>query len=216
LALGVFFIVGVIFRGLELYPQLRFMPMRLFPVFTPLFFIFTAFYIVPKIASRERKIAAAAFALVVIALLNPFGKGMAQIRETVRSREAQRDDFQKAAIWISENTPEDALVIEPPSRRDVWYFSKRATIASYYYPPYDRLAAWRARLAELSNNVQVSGGDAAAGELETAFDKLAETQIEQLKEKYGASFLVSRGIYSYPVVFETGTYKIYQLKIAEH
>jgi len=150
-------------------------------------------------------------AVAIIALLNPFGKGVAQIRETIRTWTAPHDDFQKAAVWIAESTPADALVIEPPSRRDVWYFSKRATIVSFYYPTYDRLTTWRGRIAELTGDVRVSNGDAAPAELEAAFNGLPEAQIGKIKQKYGASYLVSRAVYSYPVLFETETYKVYQL-----
>jgi hypothetical protein len=211
IALGAFFLLGVLLRWLELYPLLRFMPMRLFPVFTPLFFIFTFFYVVPRLASAKVKLAVSLVVVAIIAPLNPLGKGAAQVRETIRTRTESPDDFQKAAVWIGENTPTDTLVVEPPSRRDVWYFSKRATIVSYYYPPYDRLTKWRGRIAELTNDARVSNGDAAAGELETAFNQLSEAQIDSIKQKYGASYLVSRGVYSYPVLFETETYKVYQL-----
>lgn len=211
IVLGVFFLLGVFLRGFELYPLLRFMPMRLFPVFTPLFFIFTAFYIVSRLGNRKQKLIAALFAVAVIALLNPFGKGLAQIRETARTWNAPRDDFQKAAVWIAENTPEESLVIEPPNRRDVWYFSKRAAVVSFYYPTYDRLTEWRGRIAELTGDVQVSSGETASDEIETAFNRLPEAQIDQMKQKYGASYLVSRAVYSYPIVFETETYKVYQL-----
>ncbi len=211
IVLGAFFLLGLAFRAFELFPLLRSMPMRLFPVFTLLFFLFTAFYFVPRIASKTNKLIAAIFVLAIIVWLNPFGKGWSQIAQTTQSRATARDDFQKAAIWIAENTPQNALVIEPPSRREVWYFSKRATLVSYYYPPYDRLTEWRARIAELTDNVEVSNGDTAAAELESAFNRLSATQIDKIKQKYGANFLVSRATYSYPVVFATETYKVYQL-----
>jgi hypothetical protein len=211
IVVGAFFLLGLILRGFELYPLLRFMPMRLFPVFTFLFFIFTVFYVVPRLDSRKHKLIVALFAVTIIALLNPFGKGLAQIRETARAWNAPRDDFQKAALWIAENTPQESLVIEPPNRRDVWYFSNRATIVSFYYPTYDRLTEWRDRIAELTENVQLSSGEAASDEIETAFNKLPAAQIEKIKRKYGANYLVSRAVYSYPVLFETETYKVYQL-----
>ncbi|MGC2234744.1 MAG: hypothetical protein WA584_01105 [Pyrinomonadaceae bacterium] len=213
IALGIFFLLGLFLRWFELYPLLRFMPMRLFPVFTLLFFIFTAFYIVPRLASRQHKLIVSLFAAAIIVLLNPFGKGLAQIRETVQSRTAPRDDFQKAALAIAEKTPKDSLIIEPPNRRDAWYFSKRATIVSFYYPTYDRLTEWRGRIAELTDNLQVSRGDTAGEEIETAFNRLSEAQIHKIKQKYGASYLVSRAVYSYPIVFETETYKVYELPL---
>jgi hypothetical protein len=211
IALGLFFAFGVVLRAFELYPLLRFMPMRLFPVFTPLFFIFTAFYIAPRLALQKQKLIVSLFAVGVIALLNPFGKGLEQIRETARTWRAPRDDFQKSALWIAGNTPNEAIIIEPPNRRDMWYFSKRAAIVSFYYPTYDRLTEWRGRIAELTENVQISNGDAAGGEIEAAFNRLSEARIDEIKQKFGAGYLVSRAVYSYPIVFETETYKVYQL-----
>jgi hypothetical protein len=211
IVLGAFFLLGVFFRWFELYPLLRLMPMRLFPVFTPLFFIFTAFYIAPRLASRKHKLIVSLFAVAVIAVINPFGKGLAQVRETARTWSAPRDDFQKSALWIAGNTPPEAIVIEPPNRRDAWYFSDRAIVVSFYYPTYDRLGEWRERLAELTGGAQVSGGDAAGDEIEAAFNRLPDARIDEIKQKYGANYLVSRALYSYPVVFETETYKVYQL-----
>ena len=209
--LGLFFAFGLLLRSVELYPLLRLMPMRLFPVFTPLFFLFTVFYIVPRVVSKRHKILVSLFAVLVIAALNPFGKGFYQIRETVQSRKAAPDDFQTASVWIAENTLPNSIVIYPPNRRDFWYYAQRGSVVSFAYPTYDRLSEWRQRVADLTGDLQISKGDVANEEIETAFNGLTIEQIERLKNKYAATHLVSRRVYSYPVIFETETYRVYQL-----
>ena len=212
ICLGAFFAFGLLLRWFELYPLLRFMPMRLFPIFTPLFFIFTAFYFVPRIASRKYKIAAAAFVVLMIAALNPFGKGYNQVRETARTWRAAPTDLQIASRWIADNTPTDALVIQPPHDREFWYYTRRAAVVSFAYPTYDRLSEWRGRINDLTGNWQISKGETASEEIEAAFNKLSIEQIEQLKRKYAATHLVSRAVYPYPVIYQTETYKVYQLR----
>ena len=209
--LGAFFFFGYVLRWFEFYPLLRLMPARLFPVFTPLFFLFTAFYFVPQIASKKNKIIALLFVILTVVLLNPFGKGYAQIRETAQTWTAAPDDLQKTSLWIAENTPKDSLIIQPPNSREFWYRSKRAAIVSFIYPTYNRLSEWRGRVADLTGNLQISNGDTANEEIETAYNRLSAAQIAALKQKYGATHLVSRAVYPYPIIFETETYKVYQL-----
>ena len=209
--LGAFFAFGLLLRWLELYPLLRFMPMRLFPVFTPLFFIFTVFYTLPRIVSRKYKIAVSLFAVLVVAALNPFGKGNNQVRETMQTWRAAPDDLQQAARWIAGNAPPDAVFIQPPQSREFWYLARRAGVGSFIYPTYDRLSEWRGRINDLTGNWRISKGEYANEEIETAYNKLSATQIERLKNKYGATHLVSRADYSYPVIYRTETYKVYQL-----
>ncbi|MDQ3129962.1 MAG: hypothetical protein M3Q99_04270 [Acidobacteriota bacterium] len=211
IALGAFFMIGFLLRWFELYPLLRLMPMRLFPILTPLFFIFTAFNFVPRLASLKQKIIVSLFVVAVVALLNPFGKGFNQIRETVRNQTAAPDDLRKTSRWIAVNTPFDAMIIQPPHSREIWYFSRRANIVSFGYPTFDRLSEWRERFADLTGNLRISKGEKAVEEIETAFNSLSAAQINDLKRKYAATHLVSRADYPFPVIFQTETYKVYQL-----
>ncbi|MFM9904945.1 MAG: hypothetical protein ACKVQJ_10290 [Pyrinomonadaceae bacterium] len=211
IALGLFFAMGLAFRIFEMFPLLRLMPMRLFPVITPLFFLYSAFYYIPRLANRQHKIVALLAVVLMIAALNPFGLGYLQVKETIQTWTAPPDDLEKTSRWIAANTPPDAIVIQPPHRRDLWYFSKRASIASFTYPTYDRLGEWRTRIGDLSRNWQVSKGETAAEELENAYNELSGEQILQIKGKYAATYLVSCAVYPYPIVFETETYKVYRL-----
>ena len=210
-ALGVFFLFGYLLRWLELYSLLRLMPTRLFPIFTPLFFLFTAFYFVSHIRQKRNKIIALVFVTLTVLLLNPFGKGYKQIRETVQTWTAAPDDLKKTSLWIAANTPPDSLIIQPPQNKEFWYWSHRAAVVSFAYPTYDRLGEWRSRLADLTGNLQISKGDIANEEIERAYNNLSAEQIVALKQKYGATHLVSRAVYPYPIIFETETYKVYKL-----
>lgn len=211
IALGAFFLFGIVLRYFEMYPLLRFMPMRLFPVFTPLFFIFTAFYTIPRLSNQKRKIIFTIFVIIIIVSLNPFEKGFVQIRETVQSWTSAPDDLEKISRWLAENAPPDAIIIQPPQNREFWYFSKRASVASYAYPTYNRLSRWHERISDLTGNARISDGEKAGEQIEEAYNRLSAEQITELKQKYGAGYLVSRAVYPYPIIFETETYKIYRL-----
>ncbi|CAN5361296.1 hypothetical protein BH10ACI2_BH10ACI2_06170 [soil metagenome] len=209
--LGVFFIFGIVLRYFEEYTLLRLMPMRLFPVFTPLLFLFSLFYLFPQLNSIKTKVAVSILAVLMIVVLDPHGMGYRLISETVESWTAKPDDLNKALSWISENTPNNALVVGPPHSRELWFLSKRAQIVSYTYPRYDRMTEWRKRIGDLSGNAVFSDPDHAMGELDTAFNDLSPNQIETIRQNYSADYLVSRAVYPYHVIFETGTYKVYQL-----
>ena len=211
IAVGAFFLFGVLLRRLELFPFLRLMPMRLFPVFTPLFFVFTAFYIFPRLENVKHKALICLFVILNAIWINPFLKGFMQARETIENQTAAPDDLQKSFVWIAKNTPADAVIIAPPQRRDVWYFSRRATVTSFAYPTYDRLSEWRERLSDLTDDAKISGGEFTGEEIERAFNNLSAEDVSALREKYRAAFLVSRAVYSYPIVLETETYRVYQL-----
>ena len=133
------------------------------------------------------------------------------MRETVESWRAKPGDLEKSLGWISENTPKDAVIIASPNNRKLWYLSNRAQIVSYIYPRYDRLTEWRKRIADVTGNVQISDRESAPETIETAFDRLSVTQIAEVEQNYSASYLLSRSVYPFPVIFETATYKVYQL-----
>lgn len=211
IALGAFFFAGIILRSLEIFPLLRFMPMRLFPVFTPLFFIFSAFYYAERLSSFKRKAAVSLFAALVVAAQNPFRVAYVQASETITAWQAAPDSFTVTSRWIANNLPPDAVVIQPPHRRDFWYHTRRAAVASFAYPPYDRLTEWRERLSDLTGGADLLNSDLSPETMEAAYNRLSHEQIDRLKIKYGATHLVSRTEYSYPIHYESEDYKVYRL-----
>lgn len=209
--LGVFFLLGIALRAAEMYPLLRFMPMRLLPVFTPVFFMFTAFHLIPKVDSVASKLKLTAFAVAIVALQNPFVNSVPQLRQTVSAWRKSPTDLQRAYQWISENTENDALILSPPFDKESWYFSKRAVVVSYRYATQDRLPEWRERVADMTDNVPLPDGLAVYTEIDAAFNRLPAEKIENLRQKYGADCLISQNSYRYPVLFESGAYKVYRL-----
>lgn len=211
IALAIFFLAAFVLRWLELFEWLRFLPVRLFPVFTPLFFGFSVFRAWSLTASKQSKILVAMFILAVVFRLNPAVLSFEAMRNTYATWTAAPDDFQATSEWIATNTPNGTIIIQPPHRRDVWYRSQRATVVSYAYQTFGRLDEWSERVKSLTSNVEIADSQNGFQIVETAFNRLSESQINEIHRHYGAKYLVSRGEYSFPVVFQTETYKIYFL-----
>ncbi len=211
IAIAGFFVLGIVLRAFELYPLLRFMPMRLFPILTPLFFVFSAFYFVEKLERWPKKALAAAYVLVILGLLQPFDAGIGRLRELKASWVAKADDREVSLKWVAENTPEDAVILTAPLGREFWHHSQRSQIVSYMYPRYDRLSEWRSRIGDLTSDVQITDRASSRREIDAAFAQLSTTQIEDLRRTYSTTHLVTRTDYPFPVLFRTETYKVYQL-----
>lgn len=211
IAIAGFFFLGILLRAFEFYPLLSLMPMRLFPILTPLFFIFSAVYFVRKLNGLAKKAVALACVLVILGLLEPFDEGIGRLRELKASWIAKPTDLDVSLKWIAANTPPDAVILAAPLGREFWYLSQRSQPVSYMYPRYDRLSEWRARIADLIANAPITDRASSSKEIETAFANLSAAQIEELQQKYATAYLVSTTDYSFPVAFRTDTYKVYQL-----
>jgi hypothetical protein len=211
IAIGAFFVLGFVLRIFEMYPLLRFMPMRLFPILTPLFFLFSAFYLIRTLAGWPGRALAAGYVLVIVGMLNPIAEGIGLLREVKASWVRQADDRELTLTWLAENTVPDAVILAAPVGKEFWYHSSRSQPVSYMYPRYDRLGEWRKRIGDLSSNVQVSIHPESIGEIEAAFDGLTYEQIDSLRREYSATHLVTRAEYSYPLLYRSGPYKVYAL-----
>lgn len=211
IAIAAFFLLGVVLRWFEAYPALRFMPMRLFPILTPLFFLFTAFYLFGRLERFVYKAIAAILVISVFGILDPIDEGIGQLRENKASWVAKPSDLVRSLTWISKNTPNDAVILAPPFGSRFWYLSQRAQIASYSYPRYDRLVEWRQRVGDASAHIEITDRATAWEKLEAGFEGLTVEQIAELKQKYGVSHLVSSTDYPFPVIFEDGNCKVYAL-----
>lgn len=211
IALAAFFLAGFILRFYEMFEWLRFLPVRLFPVFTPLFFAFTVFHFLRRREGKLLKIFVLLFVIAFIVQLNQIPSTFHQLRNTYQSWTTAPDDLQRTSAWIAANTPNGVIVIQPPHRNDVWYFSRRAAVGSFAYQTFGRLDEWRTRVADLTGNAEIAYSETTSHSVEAAFNNLSADQINEIREKYAATFLVSRAEYPSPVVFQTETYKIYLL-----
>ena len=211
MVIAAFFLLGVVWRFYEVYPALRFMPMRLFPLLTPLFFLFCGFYLLRQTQHAPVRIAAAAVMVLTFGMLHPIDEAIGQMRETKASWVTSPDDLERSLMWISQNTPQDALILAAPNNRKIYYLSQRAQIMSYSYPRYERLAEWFERLGELTGSANIPDRASSRAAIESGFERLTPEQITQLKEKHAATHLLTRAEYDFPVIFESGSYKIYSL-----
>lgn len=211
IVLGVFFAGGVLIYFCGAFSLLGYMPMRLFPLFTPLLFLYTAFYVIPRIESRTVMLAATVFVVSIIGVHDPSFNSIREIKKTVSSWRNQPDDLTQAYKWIAKNTPETSTLLNPPTSTEVWYYSERASVVAFWYPVYDRLGDWHSRIVDLTGN-SIKIDQYTLTNIESAFNALSEEEIDRLGIKYNATHLVSKTAYSYPILFETETYKVYLLK----
>jgi len=214
LFLGLFSLLGVIARLTGQYRFLFYFPFRLFPVFVPL-----AFFFCLMAACRQRallRIDARWLLILGIAGLLSLPSAAAQLIDQAKRHYEfwatfyDWDPLQRSFIWVSENTPKDAIVIMPPWRKESFYLSKRATIAHWATPRMDRFREWQERIDALVGRFTLDN-DGVAVNWQKHYNELSEGEITKMVAKYGGEYLISEGNYTYPVLFDSGTYKVYSL-----
>jgi hypothetical protein len=213
--LGLFFVLGFVARFTDNYQVLMFMPCRLFPVLLPLFFFFhlsSALHHFSSIKMRKGLVMVGCLALVMFG--NPVDIFVDTVKKHYSMWSRQEEDWEKAFKWVAKNTPNNSIIISPPWRGESFYLSQRAQIASWWVPRLDRLTEWRERLESLAGNVSGVRPETTKARLEymvAHYNQLPPTEIASLVAKYGAEYLVSSTTYGYPVIFQSGTYKVYSL-----
>ena len=213
--LGLFFVLGFLARLTENYKLLILMPCRLFPVLLPLFFFFCLISTLHQWSSiKGGKRLMVVGLLALAAFGNPVTLFVNRVTYHYELWTRQEEDVQKAFKWIANNTPPDSVIISPPWRGDSFYHTRRAQVASWWLPRFDRLTEWRERLESLGGDVSsVKDGTTRSRvkHMEEHYNQLTATDIAFLREKYGTDYLVSSAQYSYPVLLNAGTYKVYAL-----
>lgn len=210
--LFLFFISGLVLRGFGLYELLRFMPMRLFSVFAPLFFLFTL-----GKAYEDKIFAPPVKPIMIVGLvcllgwISPLSTGFYRIQQTGSQWFAERDDVVDSFVWLRENTPNGTIVIAPPWRNDFWYRTRRATVANYIHAPISNLGKWRTGLNDLIGARPLEKGVREVEEMEEFYNDLTAKQIEEIAGKHKTQYLVSEAEYSFPIVFEGKKFKVYKL-----
>jgi hypothetical protein len=213
--LGLFFIIGFLARFAENYELLMLMPCRLFPVVLPLFFFFhlsSALHHSSSIKMGKSLVMIGCLALVMFG--NPVDIVVNTVKKHYSMWTRQEEDWEKAFKWVAKNTPSNSIIISPPWRGESFYLSQRAQIASWWIPRFDRLTEWRERLESVAGNVSSVRPGTTQARMEhmaAHYNQLPPTEIASLVAKYGAEYLVSSTIYGYPVIFQSGTYKVYSL-----
>jgi hypothetical protein len=216
LFLGVFALIGVAARVTEHYRFLFYFPFRLFPVFVPLFFFMNVLALCQDRILMHSKNGLLALAMVgLLAFPSALNQLIDQTKLHYRMWATfyDWDDMQKCFIWVSEHTPLTATVILPPWRKESFYLTKRATVAHWPSPRIDRFEEWQDRIKLLMGEFSFNDEDLSK-KWDQHYNQLDEATIDQLKRSYGGDYLISKGSYQYPIVWDSGTYRVYSLSSA--
>lgn len=206
-ALGVFFVIGFAFRFFEQWQLLCLMPMRLFPVFMPLFFFFTL-----AKCFQEKSFTALSAIVAILVFFNILWwqkyelSPIIAVKETYQTWAAKVDDETIAYLWLKENTPNEAVCLTPPNNRNVWFYSHRSQFVSFSYPPFEKMTEWRERLDLIVK------GKSDSEEMKQSFYNLSSQEVQIITDKYQVDYLVSETDYTFPKLFESGNWKIYKLR----
>lgn len=208
--LCVVFSLGLMARITENYGFLKFLPFRLFPLFTLLFFFW---HLMSAYCQRAQVKQTAGFVIVgfvaILSLQDPVGALVDQARNNYRSW-TKKDHAYEAFEWIAENTQNGDIVILPPWYNKSFYLAQRAQIAQWGQMRTDRVGEYRDRIESLIGEIRdMDAGGALSQYNRHFYFTLTEEDIADIVMKFNAAYLVTKGDYEYPMLFESGTYKVY-------
>jgi hypothetical protein len=213
------FVGGIAARAAGAWPLLQVYPFRLFPLVLPMLvtplLLAEAARRVKDPAARGRALAAAGASLGVLLVrldrlpgLGPHAAGHAG-RGAAYSREERRS-LDTAVRWVRDSAPADAVVLtSPTSKRAFWDF-RRALVVNWPAIRYDRFTEWRNRLDALVGPVPADGGPSLRA-LDARFEAIPADSMAALGRRYGATLVVTRARYPFPVRFRSGTVTVYAL-----
>ena len=210
--LSVLFTLGIAAFKLERFAWLQVFPFRVFPLLLPLFGLFVAARQLTVARRKPGELVTPALALLaVISLGSPFPILREELALSVGSWSAT-DDLDAAMRWTRDHAPADAVVALPPDRKDGDWVTGRATVVSWWAVPYDRLAEWIARLEDLLGPIdRTSTRVPARGELLDRFNGRPQVELEPALRRQRATLLISAGRYTFPVLHEVGSWRVYDL-----
>jgi hypothetical protein len=211
--LSLLFTLGVAAFALGKFHWLQVFPFRVFPLLLPLLGLFVVARTLSVAPRRPGEFVMPGLALLtVISLGNPFPNLREEFGMSVSSWHAA-DDLDAAMRWTRENAPPDAVVALPPDRKDGDWVTDRATVVSWWAVPYDRLPAWIARLEDLLGPIDRGAMRVPArGELLDRFNRRPQAELEPALRRDHATLLISTARYTFPVLHEEGSWRVYDVR----
>jgi hypothetical protein len=211
--LSLLFTLGVAAFALGKFHWLQVFPFRVFPLLLPLLGLFVVARTLTVAPRRPGEFVMPGLALLtVISLGNPFPNLREEFGMSVSSWHAT-DDLDAAMRWTRENAPPDAVVALPPDRKDGDWVTDRATVVSWWAVPYDRLPAWIARLEDLLGPIDRGAVRVPArGELLDRFNRRPQPELETALRRDRATLLISTARYTFPVLHEEGSWRVYDVR----
>jgi hypothetical protein len=212
-ALGLFFTLGFVLRGLWQYQLLQYMPMRLFPIFVSLFFFLSlgTAYKEGSLGPPFKWVTGLGLACLLL-IPNPLATANAAIRLNYGTWAATPADAAICFDWIRNNTLNGTVVIAPPWRKDYWYRARRAQVVSAGFPIYLDLSDWHGRVEALTGESLTNRTDADTDRRPEFYRSLTSRQIDGFARDYKADYIVTEANYPYEIVFQSGDTKVYQIR----
>jgi hypothetical protein len=227
LAGGSFFALGVLWRRLGMFEWEELFPFRVFAVTTMLMFFWNlaAAYRQSLTVNRAgRPIGALAAGLGIVtflALPSPVMRLQTLAAYDLPRWREQPDDLQQCFTWVRDHIPVNQVVIAPPWRKDVYYFTEHPLIGCWHAPRYNDMTNWRQRMYALCGQENLDHLDVAenlAGEMDDAAQQyyfhLSPAQLGDIRHRFGGEVLITSGQYNYHEIFATadGNYRVYRLR----
>lgn len=212
-------IAGTVGFALGHHAIMTITPYRLFPLFSLLFF----FLNLSSLLASWRKVGPGRIApvLLVVTLLG-FPEMFQSLRDHGRNLErawtAPEDDYSVAFRWLSSNTPHGTVGIIPPWRGDAALKARRGQVVQWAMPRYDHLSQWRQRVessvaevpADILDHTVRDTGEVWRRMIEQ-YHRLGPGDVQRAVKEYGVSFFVTVETYPYPVIFQAGAVRVYDL-----
>jgi hypothetical protein len=211
LGLGAIFAFGLIARVAGWFELLQTTPFRVFATVAPLFFLFAIAHAYREHERlRWRGVMTIIGVVALMGLTNPVG--YLWDRAVWRLREWRgADDIRRAFVFLAQSTPNDAVAILPPWRRDSFYYARRAQVANFDQVRLDRIPEWRERIEALVGPLSEDPATFTQEALEARYSRLTTDQISAIASRYGARYLVSQTPYPYQIRYQSGRYRVYDL-----
>ncbi len=157
---------------------------------------------------RLRSLTGLAAVAGVIILWNPLVGIAGDAAVNYRFGEPELSDIGLALAWVAEETPEEAQLLGPPDRDDLFFRSERPQYVSWEAIPYDRIPEWRRRLEA----VMPAGFFDNYSNRSSWTDEFARLPQEQLLALSPAvNYVVTTANYDLEAVFTSGEWTVYEV-----
>ena len=207
-AIALPFFAGLLLREMESYQLLSYFPFRLFPLLTPLFFLFALLESASRGASGFHRASAVLAGVALLSLPEPFSSYSHAVHRRIDPTDDLPADLAECYSWIGTNLPETAQGIAPPGLdREFWYRAERGLVVCSEFQTYDRLSEWRRRVELLGGEMLV--GPKRRPSLTRHFESIPQEEMRSIVDDLSPDFLVTNAQYDWPVAHEAGSYKIY-------
>jgi hypothetical protein len=217
---GLLALAGLAARALHAYWVLQVYPFRIFPLIVPLFLCFAALLELshqPDEGPRRFPLGLTVGAALALLVFYPVGKLteeadslLRQPFSTARGPDPATVEWRAALRWVADSTPTDAIVLLSPWAKQSYFFSRRAAVVSFWAFRVDRMPSWWSRLQDLSGPLSPLHHPSPY-HLQARFDSLSTEAVLSLAHRYRTSFLVTHGVYPFPLDFSAGRTHVYAL-----